>query len=68
MRLSARIGDRIGRRPVPLGQGETNVPAIIEHLHQIGYTGWVSVEPSANPLADKFASLAAARQYLTALI
>lgn len=42
-----RIEDRIGRRPAPLGQGEMNVPAILEHLHQIGYTGWVALESSA---------------------
>ena len=39
-----RLGDRIGRRPVPLGRGETNVPAIIEDLHRRGYDGPLSVE------------------------
>jgi sugar phosphate isomerase/epimerase len=63
-----RIGDRIGKRPVPLGQGESNVPAIIEHLQCMGYAGWLSVESLADPSDDKLATLTAARQYLAALI
>lgn len=41
-----RIGDRIGRRAVPLGQGETNVPAIVEDLRQLGFGGRLTVVPA----------------------
>ncbi len=40
-----RLGDRKGRRQVPLGTGETNIAAIVEGLHAIGFAGYMVVEP-----------------------
>ena len=40
-----RLGDRIGRRRVPPGEGEVNVLAFLEHAIQIGYEGELILEP-----------------------
>jgi sugar phosphate isomerase/epimerase len=40
-----RLGDRVGRRPVPLGEGELNVLAFLEHVKRIGYAGELTLEP-----------------------
>jgi sugar phosphate isomerase/epimerase len=63
-----RISDRIGRRCVPLGQGEMNVPAIIERTRRSGYDGWLVVDSRiANPReAPQY--LADARAYLHTLL
>ncbi|UCD28071.1 MAG: sugar phosphate isomerase/epimerase [Planctomycetota bacterium] len=36
-----RIADMIGDTPTPPGEGEINVPAIIEHARRLGYKGWL---------------------------
>lgn len=46
------ISDRIGKRAVPIGRGETNVPAIVEHLAKIGYDGWLVVDQEFVDYAD----------------
>lgn len=38
------IKDHIGTTSVPLGSGETPLPAIFERLRDIGYSGYASVE------------------------
>jgi len=41
------LGDMIGDMRVPLGEGEINIPAVIEHARRIGYNGWFVVDPHA---------------------
>lgn len=65
---AVRVADRVGRRRVPLGEGELNVSAFVEHLREIGYTGWLTVDPHR---ADRDAALRYLRQgreYLAGLI
>jgi sugar phosphate isomerase/epimerase len=46
------VGDMIGSRRVPLGEGEINIPAVIERARRIGYNGWIAVAPCvSNPNA-----------------
>ena len=52
-----RIADRIGRRPVPLGQGELNVAAVVGQLQQIGYTGRLVVDTPHPHAADALSYL-----------
>ncbi|NLX13565.1 MAG: sugar phosphate isomerase/epimerase [Phycisphaerales bacterium] len=40
----AHITDQVGKRAVPIGRGEMNVAAIVEHLAKIGYDGWLVVD------------------------
>jgi len=40
-----RVADLIGDIPVPLGEGEINVPAVIEHLKRIEFKGCLIVQP-----------------------
>jgi len=53
-----RIADGRGRRLVRLGQGEINVPAILDELQYRGYQGWVTVGPNV-PVGDDAASYVA---------
>ncbi len=46
------ISDQIGKRTVPVGQGEMNVPAIVEHLVKIGYDGWLVVDQQFTDYAE----------------
>lgn len=39
-----RLGDRKARRAVALGEGETNVPAVIEKLLELNYAGALTLE------------------------
>jgi len=43
------LTDQIGRKPVPIGRGEMNVPAIVERAFRTDYAGWIVV---ANPVPD----------------
>ncbi|MHC4441192.1 MAG: sugar phosphate isomerase/epimerase family protein [Planctomycetota bacterium] len=42
-----RISDMIGDQPVPLGQGEINLPAIIELAKRMNFKGWLVVDVEA---------------------
>jgi sugar phosphate isomerase/epimerase len=59
-----RVADRIGKRSVPLGQGEMNVPAIIEMAHRCGYDGWLVVTAEPPDGGDPVSFLADARVFL----
>ncbi len=61
---AVRLGDRIGKRAVPLGEGETNVPAILEDLGRHGHTGPLILAP---PRAD-YASLVLAKDTIASLL
>ncbi len=63
-----RISDRIARRCVPLGQGEMNVPAVIERAHRSGYDGWLVVDPDVPDAREAQQYLADARSYLSTLL
>jgi sugar phosphate isomerase/epimerase len=63
-----RIGDRIARRWMLPGRGESNVPAIIEHARAIGYDGWLVVEPPPVGEPDRAARMAAAFSCLQPLV
>ncbi len=39
------VGDLIGGQRVPLGDGEVNIPAVIEHARRVGYNGWIVLDP-----------------------
>ena len=38
------LSDRIGKRPVPIGQGKVNLPGIMADLKQMDYQGWLVVD------------------------
>jgi sugar phosphate isomerase/epimerase len=42
------VGDLLGDRRVPLGEGEVNVAALVEHARRIGYDGSVVLDPLVN--------------------
>jgi sugar phosphate isomerase/epimerase len=63
-----RLNDRIGRRCVPLGQGEMNVPAIVERARRSGYDGWLIVDPELNDPRETLQYLADARAFLETLL
>lgn len=63
-----RMNDRIGRRIVPLGQGEMNVRAIIERARRSGYDGWLVIQAALPNPREGLQYLADARAYLHALL
>lgn len=63
-----RISDRIARRCVPLGQGEMNVPAIVERARRGGYDGWLVVNGNVAEPREAAQYLADARAYLQTLL
>ncbi len=63
-----RISDRIGRRCVPLGQGEMNVEAVLRRARQSGYDGWLMVDPAVDNPREALQYLADARAYLETLL
>lgn len=44
------VGDMVGSQRVPLGEGEVNIPAVIERAHRIGYNGWIVLDPCVSDL------------------
>lgn len=58
------VGDRIGKRPMRIGEGETNVPAIIEMAARCGYDGWVVVAGELPEGEDAAGFLGDARGFL----
>jgi sugar phosphate isomerase/epimerase len=62
------ITDQIGRKPVPLGQGEMNVPAIVERAFRMQYEGWIVLSNPLPKLADPIRYLGDARTYLESLL
>lgn len=54
-----RISDRVGRQRVAIGEGELNVPTIMNDLCRAEYAGWLVVEPDEQGLDTK--SLTSAR-------
>lgn len=68
-RISAiRLTDRIARRCVPLGQGEINVQAVIEHAQRIGYAGWLVVAADGLDRDGTIRYLSQGRSYLASLL
>lgn len=63
-----RIADRIGRREVTLGVGETNVPAVMASLLRHRFAGDVVLVPCLSPLTESFDVLRESRRYLMALL
>lgn len=57
-----RVSDRVGRRRVAIGDGEVNIPTIINDLRRAEYAGWLVYEPDERGLDTK--SLTGARIYL----
>jgi sugar phosphate isomerase/epimerase len=62
-----RLGDRVGRRRVPLGEGESNVPAIMDDTLKLGFDGWVSLDPKTSD-GEPFRHLATDLAYLQSLL
>ena len=62
------LSDRIGKRAVPIGRGEMNVPAIVEHLGKIGYNGWLVVDQEFADYADAVNVLTANRLALESML
>jgi len=65
---AVRIADRRGRQPVPLGEGEVNVPAVIEHLQRVGYAGWLVIGPPVPQGMQAGQYLAQSVTYLRSLV
>lgn len=63
-----RLNDRIGRRIVPLGQGEMNVQAIIETARRRGYDGWLVIDAALPNPKEALPYLADARAYVQAVL
>ncbi len=64
---SIRLGDRMGRRPVPPGQGEMNVPAFLDDAFHRGYNGWIALEPP--PRGQSFAKyITSSMEYLRPIL
>jgi sugar phosphate isomerase/epimerase len=61
------ITDQVGRQTVPIGEGEMNVRAIIEHLRRIGYNNWLVVDQSFEEWLKGSRYLAEARRTLSDL-
>jgi len=62
------LADMIGTEPVSLGQGEVNIPAVIEHARRIGFQGrWVVNDMSLTTIETQ-RQLADARIYLQSLL
>ncbi len=64
---AVHVTDQVGKQTVPIGEGEMNVPAIIEHLRTIGYNNWLVVDQSFEEWLKGGRYLAEARQSLEKL-
>jgi len=62
-----RVSDRIGKRPVPLGQGKVNLQRIIRQAAECSYRGWFVLDPCENRDSETAASPANAVAYLRKL-
>ena len=62
------IGDMIGDRRVPLGDGEVNVRAVIEHVRRIGYNGGYVLDPCVADASRPHDDLIRERERLTAML
>ncbi|MBP7935042.1 MAG: TIM barrel protein [Phycisphaerae bacterium] len=62
-----RVSDRIGQRPVPLGQGKVNLQRIIHQAAKCRYRGWFVLDPCENRDSGTTASPADAVAYLRKL-
>ncbi len=63
-----RIADRIGRREVALGVGETNVPAVMASLQRHRFDGDLVLVPCLSPRTDSGSVLRESHRYLMALL
>ncbi|HJN18235.1 MAG TPA: sugar phosphate isomerase/epimerase [Armatimonadota bacterium] len=57
------LKERRGTDHVPFGEGETNMPAIIERLRESGYDGYASVELESLPSEEIPRQLPTTREY-----
>jgi len=62
------LTDRIGKRSVPLGEGEMNVPAIVQHARDVGYDGWLVVDADRPDADGTLGYLCDAQWYLQSLL
>lgn len=62
-----RVSDRVGTRPMPLAQGEVNLPRIIRKAAECGYRGWFILEACKDSQAGASDALAEAVAYLKRL-
>lgn len=60
------LGDRRGRRPVPIGSGEVNLGAMIRGSRAIGFAGWFCVSLQTHG-TEAVSSLRACREHLISL-
>jgi len=63
-----RLSDHIGRRFVQAGDGETNIPAVIEMAARSGYDGWLVVSGEVPADEDSVAFLRASREFLERIV
>jgi len=57
------LKERRGTEHVPFGEGETDMPAVIERLREIGFDGYASVELESLPPDEIARQLGATREY-----
>jgi sugar phosphate isomerase/epimerase len=62
------VGDLVGNRRVPFGEGEVNIPAVIEHAKRIGYDGPLVLDPGVSNPADAAADLRREHDRLRTLV
>lgn len=62
------IADMVGDQPVPFGDGEINLPALIQHARRIGYDDDYVVSTELADPDRATQELAAARKYLESML
>ena len=62
------LSDRVGKRPVPIGQGKVNLPGLMADLKQMNYRGWLVVDLEVSDTPDATQALTDALTYIEQLL
>jgi len=62
------LSDRVGKRPVPIGQGKVNLPGILADLKQMRYRSWLVVDLEVGDTPDATQALTDALAYVEQLL
>ena len=61
------LGDCIGHRPVPVGQGEVNLGGVLRQARHAGYDGWFVIDFEVSGREDPLEGLAEALSHVQSL-